>query len=116
MYKMVKNIYSNVKYKMKTKEGLTNAFDSTVGIKQGCNLSLKLFMFQLALILQIHLHVWSMPAVLTQVVTITALIYQSWGTHFILTIWAHQLGQYQVLKTSFWVFGGYIWRTNRGCS
>lgn len=40
---LIKNMYSDVQYSVKVADGVTEAFSSTVGVKQGCVLSPTLF-------------------------------------------------------------------------
>ena len=42
-YFLIKTMYENVDYSVKTDSGITNSFKSSVGVKQGCNLSPTLF-------------------------------------------------------------------------
>ena len=39
MYKLIKSVYSNCKYCIKTEKGITKQFSSITGVKQSCNLS-----------------------------------------------------------------------------
>lgn len=41
--KLLSSMYQNIKSSVKTPEGLTDTFNSSVGVKQGCNLSPNLF-------------------------------------------------------------------------
>ena len=43
MLKLVREIYSKVKATVQTKDGLTKLFDCILGVRQGCMLSLRLF-------------------------------------------------------------------------
>ena len=55
MLKLVREIYLKVKATVQTKDGLTKLFDCILGVRQGCMLSLKLFIIfinELELMLQ----------------------------------------------------------------
>ena len=43
LHRIIKNMYSTVKYSVKFSSGLTKSFSSNVGVKQGCILSPLLF-------------------------------------------------------------------------
>ena len=39
MYNIIKDMYCNTKYQVKTKHGLSDTFSTNCGVKQGCSLS-----------------------------------------------------------------------------
>lgn len=43
MLNVILSVYSSVKFRVKTRDGLTDKISSKIGVKQGCNLSPLLF-------------------------------------------------------------------------